>query len=56
MQAAAKRAPTVTLNHPSVASPGPHPSVDEQHGVGNKLGEKQTGGWPGSCLRLMSTF
>lgn len=56
VQAAAKRAPTVTLNHPSVASPGPNPSVDEQHGVGNKLGEKQTGGWPGSCLCLMSSF
>lgn len=31
-------------------------SLDEQHDVGNKSGEKQIGEWLASCLHLMLCF
>lgn len=46
LQTAVKRAPTVILNHPRVSSLGITHSSDEQHDVGNKAGEKRTGGRP----------
>lgn len=45
LQTAVKGAPTVSLNHPCISSLGIDSSLDEQRGVGNKLGGKPTGGW-----------